>query len=371
MKVIDRGIIFDANSTAPRGSCSFTHLRRLPSQSILSIFRRGSGKDTADGNCVVARSDDGGATWHVVSEGFERVFDGVEGEVREADVWELGDGSWGATMTWVDRSSGGPLHDAATDTLLPTRVLVTRSTDEGRHWEPTREIETGSLEGVVLTGPGLCLPDHRYLAMVESFQHEEGAPHSLHGAHAIPRSADGLFLAPAQVARHPDDRLFYWDQRHDVCPRTGRPIGFFWSYDRQAEQDVPIHAAWGDASTLTWEAPFSTGIQGQIAAPIPLADGRLLMFYVHRHAPAGMRLIASHDDGRTWDREGEIVVYDHATPQAGMAEASDFDQYWEDMSIWSFGHPAAVRLDEETLLLSHYAGRDAAQLSVHWARVRA
>lgn len=94
------------------------------------------------------------------------------------------------------------------------------------------------------------------------------------------------------------------------------------------------------------------------------------MFYVHRHRPGGMRLIASNDEGRTWDRGREIVIYDHAaTPQPGMAEASDFAQYWDDMSDWSFGPPAAVLLDERTLLLSHYAGKDATCLSVHWARV--
>ncbi len=53
----------------------------------------------------------------------------------------------------------------------------------------------------------------------------------------------------------------------------------FWTYDRQDEVDVDIHLAWGDTNTLTWEEPFSIGIRGQLAAPIPLRDGRLLAFY--------------------------------------------------------------------------------------------
>ncbi|MAE64715.1 MAG: hypothetical protein CMJ18_10655 [Phycisphaeraceae bacterium] len=355
MEIIDRGLIFDADSAAPpRRCCCFTHLRRLGDGRILSIFRLGSGKDTADGNCVVARSDDDGATWENVSEGFGRVLDGRDGEIREADVWEIDGAALGATMTWVDRSAGDCIFDMDTEAILPTRVASARSTDGGRTWSRPRAIDTGEMNNMVLTGSGLSVPGRGYVSLTENFQQQEDGSEAVHTSNAL-FTTDGVsFGPPATVTRHPQDRVFYWDQRQALCPRTGRAVGFFWTWDRGAKKDLPIHAAWGDAETLRWQNVFSTGVTGQIAAPIPLTDGRLLMFYVRREAPGGMRLIASGDDGRTWDEAGGITIYEAQT----------------DLSIWSFGHPAAVILDDGTLLLSHYGGPEADRLAVHWARLR-
>ena len=74
MKLIDEGLIFDAeNSDSPFGVCYFSGLLHLASGSILSSFRLGSTKDSADANCTIARSDDNGSSWKVVSDGFSRL----------------------------------------------------------------------------------------------------------------------------------------------------------------------------------------------------------------------------------------------------------------------------------------------------------
>ena len=49
---------------------------------------------------------------------------------------------------------------------------------------------------------------------------------------------------------------------------------------------------------------------------------------------------------------------------------SFFDLSAGDMAKWSFGHPAAVVLDPQTLLLAWYAGVDETRLSLRWARYR-
>ena len=60
-------------------------------------------------------------------------------------------------------------------------------------------------------------------------------------------------------------------------------------------------------------------IAGQIAEPLCLGGDRLLCLYVHRHDPPGMRVVLSHDRGRTWDLDAELVVYDATAGQeAGM-----------------------------------------------------
>ena len=47
----------------------------------------------------------------------------------------------------------------------------------------------------------------------------------------------------------------------------------FWTYDRDAEDDIDIHFGWGNPATGEWEEPRPTGISGQIAKPVVLQDG--------------------------------------------------------------------------------------------------
>ena len=369
--MIDEGDVYDAQEVGgPLQTCCFTSLCRLSSGTILAAFRLGSTKDSADANCLVAESTDGGSTWRIISHGFDRLLDGVEGEIREADLMELDEGVLAAFITWVNRSAGKKLYEADSDSILPTKMLIARSRDGGQSWQPSAIMNTGDLTGPVMTGPTVRMPDKGCLAFFENFQHETSDGPSVHGAHAQ-FSRDGqVFDRVIKVARHPQDTLFYWDQRHAQCPKTGRLVGMFWTYDRQAEKDVPIHMAWGDPDALTWEPPFSTGIEGQVTFPIPLPDGRLLAFYVHRHAPGSMRLIGSADGGKTWDRDGEVIVYrSGGKKQSGSDGTSDFGKYWDDMSKWSFGHPTGVLLNDHTILLAYYAGPHERCLSVRWARV--
>ena len=99
---------------------------------------------------------------------------------------------------------------------------------------------------------------------------------------------------------------------------------------------MPIHLAWGAPENLVWETPFSTGIQGQIASPLPLPDGRLLLFYVHRHSEGSPRLVLSRDQGRTWELDGEVVIYTSEDSwERGRGIGVDQDDFWETMSRWS------------------------------------
>ena len=153
-------------------------------------------------------------------------------------------------------------------------------------------------------------------------------------------------------------------------PRTGRVAAAFWTYDRDAEDDVDIHFAWGDAATGEWEEPRPTGISGQIAKPVVLQDGRelhdpciagiwavssqqpsiarpslrwhvlrfpdnhrdcpgVLLFYVHRSQPCSMRLVCSDTDGASWDLENELVVYATEESHREMQSKGDYSSFFD------------------------------------------
>jgi len=368
MKIIDRGMVYDAAAAeGPPRVCSFTSLLQLSSGRLLTAFRRGSGKDSADGNVVICESDDEGASWSLISRGFETRFEGLTGEIRSAELAELEDGRLLSVLGWIDRSGGGgTLRDAETDALPTMHMLLDYSSDGGRTWGGRRVLQRMA----TLSGPVVRLPGRGWLVTSE-FSHA-GTPdrERCHAAYAH-FSADGVNFETSVnvVDENPD--IFYYDQRQRICPATGRPVAMFWTYDNRAAADIEMHMAWGDADALTWETPRSMNMEGQIAMPIPVDRDRLLAFYVHRHQPASLRLVVSRDEGRTWDTANELVVYESDGPgEQGISAETTYDEFWEAMGTWSFGHPTAAVVADGSLLLVYYAGPDETCLSVHWARVQ-
>ena len=142
-----------------------------------------------------------------------------------------------------------------------------------------------------------------------------------------------------------------------------------WTHDQRAGQDLDIHITWGSADARRWTAPASTGIGGQICAPLALGGRRVFAAYVHRHNPPSLRAILSDDFGRTWTAAEELVFYDKARGgESGMGVSRDFADYWADMSIWTFGHPEPLLLPGGDVMVAYYAG-DATAMGIHWVRI--
>ena len=108
---------------------------------------------------------------------------------------------------------------------------------------------------------------------------------------------------------------------------------------------------------------------GQIAAPLLLEDGRLLYSLSSGSKKCTMKLWQSEDGGKNWSER--LVVYDHSELGALTQgkENIDYVTYYDDMSKWTFGHPAIRALDNRTLLVAHYAGVPNF-LSMHWAKIK-
>ena len=373
MELMNKGLIFDAQSALPaQRACSFTSLLRLSSGIILAGFRRGSSKRSADGNCCLAESRDGGQSWRIVCQGFETELNGIIGEIRSITLAESDCGDLLAFLIWVDRSCGEKYYSAQTDTVLPSKIVMTRSLDAGRTWSTYTVLDTGPWQHAVLSGPAVLISRNRWLVPYEKQEPETPGGPSLHSAHAVLVTDSGEVEKIIQVARDPQDRLFFYDQRQTFCSESNRLITAFWTYDRQAEKDACIHIARCDPGKLEWEQPFSTGLTGQIAQPILLPDGRLLLFYVRREMPCSMRLICSADLGETWSRSDELVVYSKTdSAKNGEEVGGDYAALWDNMMFkWTFGHPAGVLTGDRTILLAYYAGPDERCLSMHWARLR-
>ena len=374
MHVVDRGLVFDATQAeAVRRFCTFTSIVRLYNGKLLVSFRTGSAKDSADENVMIVGSDDEGKTWRRVSGGWETGYPPGSGwRFRALGLSEPVPGRLLGLGMAVNRAGPPrPFANPQTQGILPQKVMVSVSHDEGRTWAPFEEVDLRPHRGNATTGDILTLKDGTLALPYEAWKEYDDASPGEHHA-SLRLSADGGQTWPdlSIVVHDPTGRLLFWDQRLSVSPDDGRLIALFWTHDRQAQQDVPMHVAWGSPDGREWTQPISTGLEGQICMPLALPGRRVLGAYVHRHDPPSLRAVLSNDFGRTWEVADELVFYCKARGggESGMAGKRDFADYWADMSVWTFGHPAATPLPHGDVMIVYYAGDEQA-MGVHWVRV--
>jgi hypothetical protein len=372
MRVEARGLIFDAREVAETEAVAYvTSLVPLQSGTLLASWQCGPGKHTPTNTIRLARSHDGAETWEHLPFRFETSWQGVSGSFLAAEMVEAERGRLILFTTWVNRSDPDrPLFNPETEGLLPTRILFCVSTDEGDTWGAWSELPTPGLSGCAVTGPIVRWPDGTIACAFESFK-EFDDPDPVEPAAwlAVSRDAGRSFGSPWQVARHPKQLKYYWDQR--LCPtQTPREfIAMFWTHNRAEQRDLNVHLLQASIDGATTGEPVETSIPGQIAACYFTDDKRILAFVVDRGQPGTLTLWQSVDGGRSWPKDARLAVHTHDEQAAVTQGREDIDyaEFWEDMGKWSFGHPA-LRPIGNAWLLAWYAGTPE-RMSIHWARV--
>ena len=131
----------------------------------------------------MSRSKDRGRTWRELGFKFETHFEGVSGSLCGAEMVEAEPGRLLIFSTWFDRSDPQrPLFDPVTEGILPTKLLLAASTNEGESWGPWRALLVGGLKGCACTGPVLKWSDGRIAFTFESFKEFDDPNPGRHGA---------------------------------------------------------------------------------------------------------------------------------------------------------------------------------------------
>ena len=148
----------------------------------------------------------------------------------------------------------------------------------------------------------------------------------------------------------------WWDPRIARLA-SGELVQCYYAFRHATRTEGPVHIAWSPDDGATWSAPASTGLPGQATYPLPLPDGRLLVFQQRRAETQAMVAVVSDDGGRTFDRASERVVYEHVAESAPGADGSlsAFD-YLISMDRFTFGHPCGVVTGPNEALVFWYAG---------------
>jgi len=369
MKLIDKGIVFAGKPESNTASCCFPGIVRFPDGSLMCSWRTGSTKESPDGKIWLAHSSDSGKSWKHWPLHVSERFGDAPGEFHYGPLTILGDRRLLITLMWTDRSDPSlPFFNPQTEGLLPVRTIFAESTDGGHTWAHLRAMDTAPYQSPMpITGPVLKLPTGRLACCFEVNKHHADTRPWRHAA-AMKISSDGGTTWPeaVEVANDPNNRLMFWDQRHSIS--GDRHTAMFWTYDRTANKDANIHLSLSSDGGRSWTLPKDTGIVGQVAHPVLLSDGRLMVIYIDRFHTRSIRARLSNDYGNTFGEE-ELVVHQQPRNSADAGVESQSAEYLQDMQLWSFGRIDALADEQGDIWTVFYAG-DSRSTGIHWAHIK-
>ena len=372
MKVIARGRVFSGRENTDFQSCAFSDICVLPGGRWLCAFRAAPEKlATASQHVLMTWSDDEGGSWSDAIAPFgPATSDGKPGLFRRAAPTALGEHEVLACICWVDHSDSSlPFFNEDTEGLLDTRIFLARSHDAGATWSAPKRIATSPFDiPTPLTGPALVLPGGVLACQFETNKTYYDTTPWRHSS-VLSFSTDDGNSWPEHVftSRTTERGIFYWDQRPRVLP-DGRILDLFWTYDNRESLYLNIHARESGGNGRTWSAPWDTGVPGQPAPPVSLADGRIGMVYVDRTAEPVIKMRASDDGGRTWPENSELAI---STPTGASqtVKKTDMRDAWAEMGAFSIGLPETAILRNGDILVVYYAGPRTDHTNIEWARV--
>lgn len=374
--VIEEGTVFLGRRDLPNERIAFfpTLLQRQ-SGDRFCIFQVGAAKNSPQAELGLCRARPGALQWERLPNLTSPKWNERPGSLCIGSLAESEDGRLCLFATWYDRSDPQrPLFDPETEGILHARLLATYSSDDGQTWSPWATIDTGTITGCALTGPTLRWLDGSVAVPFESFKHFDDLSKKNHAAWVCPIVNGHVSMVDHIhfVAGDPTGRVSYWDQRLAPLSVSGRYLALFWTHDRVLQRDLNVHCKMSNTSKSDPSSPVSTGISGQIAAPLALTDTHFLALVVDRNgADPGIVLYQSLDTGHSWLDCAPLKIYHHRETAhiSQSAENVDYAKYWEDMGKWSFGHPALLRLANNEVIAVYYAGTPD-HMGIRYAHIR-
>lgn len=309
-----------------------------------------------------------GRNWETVNPGVTHVLDGIEGDMYAGYFAELEPGIVTGSFVWVDRSNPEcSFVNPTTAGVLPMRNLLATSVDGGASWGDWRELDLGPEDGCSCTGP-VFSPAPGVLAFpYETWKsYDDPGPGNHTASLRISRDRGRTWGERRIVAADPGGRMFFWDQRIAVHPESGELVAMFWTHDRERGTDIENHICWSPGVEREWIWPTPVGWPGQHCQPIALGGSRLAAVHTERTPPGGIIVRLSDDFGRTWRNDSILRIYE--PPAQPDTIETDFEEFWQSMMAWPFGHPRGVLTPEGDMLVAWYAGTNDV-IGIEWARV--
>jgi hypothetical protein len=324
----------------------FRHLHpadlvKLKNGELLILAREAAEHFSNDGDVIMLRSKDAGATW-----GDKQVIAGIKDlDEREGCGIQLKDG----TIVVGIYYNALYATDGSYKVLPATRpsawgdadhprlgCYIITSKDDGKTWSQPMYINPDGMPFHDLEGPTdapIEMPDGSIIMGVIGYgiDHDDKNIGSV-----LLRSTDQgkSWKYLSTIAADPGGKLGKFVEPGLVRTKTGRILAAL----RNGGPDAAIWVAWSDDDGKTWTPAKKTEMIGHPTDLVQLTDGRILATYGVRtpHGkPQGIRACFSIDNGQTWDVAHEVRIRD-------------------DFMNWDIGYPESIELPDGHLLTVYY-----------------
>ncbi|MFH0963136.1 MAG: sialidase family protein [Planctomycetota bacterium] len=346
IEVVDSGHV-------DRSDSAFPTLVQLDNRDIICGFSVGEGPDVTGGTHW-ARSRDGGRTWT------------HEGEIlppsekpkttnhlrlsRTADNAVL---AYGA-RDHRDRKVGPREHP-------PNEPVLCISTDGARTWSAPRVMPNPLGVPLEISNPILATSDGRWLAPAATVTTFDRYGEKV----VLFESRDGgkTWSATHTAFEDPAKKTGYLEQKFvELAP--GRILGVCWTMSYVTDSDLEDHFALSEDGGRSWSEPYPTGIRGQTMKPTWLGGDRLLVLYNRRYGRQGVQMCLVRLAGKRWEIDFEGTMWDAEVRRERASAADSIDE----LKLFAFGYPWALRLDERNVLAVHWC-KEEERFGIRWTRL--
>jgi len=343
-----------------------THSGGLPE--LLAGFAVGQARASADRRFHLYGSRDGGRSWQGETTPLAEPTTN-SGPVAHAGP-QLGSLTDGSVVLALARFSmttpGKPDWVSAVGGIVDADALIAVHRSGSRPIVSSVDLRRHADEWAIPCGPVTEVAGGRLLLPMErhTLPRIAGWQAHYHAFAAVSTDGGQHWADAGPTLNDPHKRVVYYDQRFAALP-DGRLLTLAWTHDVASDSTLAARCGWSDDGGLSWSPPADTPLCGGPLYPLVLPDGRLLVAFTRKAAPAGIRVTVSEDFGGTWLTDAEVVVWDDELravtgERASVAEGrSPEGPLWGTMWGATFGSPAlALTGANDVVMVFYCAGAD-------------
>ena len=314
LQLVHEGALYRNPYPGHQAVCAFQpNVVALSDDHLLCLYRVGQAFYSLDGKLAAVRSTDGGRTWSEPVLAWDPRNDQGAGYTYGAPHGSrIKDGSLLMVAHRTQRREEDFLSfNPDTGGSRPSESVLLRSADEGRTWSRPEVLELPD-EPVIDTPSSIIeLNDGRWFLAGEIWKAwNDPAPLHVKGFAVFSPDQGRTWTDRVDFPSAARTDRMYSHSRYTRM-RDGRVAALQWCQEVGGDVNHDLHLVISDTSGRKWSDPQPTAIKAQTCWLGDLGGGTLVMTYsVREGRKPGVMVASSYDEGRTWDMDHQVMVWD-------------------------------------------------------------
>ncbi len=353
LKLLSDGVLYRNPNPGFKAEYAFLpNIVPITETEVMCFYRIGQAFYSVDGKLSKLRSTDGDQTWTTEGEVWNPANDDVPYNYSSPHATRFSDGSMGLVASRVDFADPNvPQTNPETGGWRPVETILFRSGDDGHTWSAPEPVEVTHSEIAAPPSQIIELNDGRWWLAWEMWKAwDDTSPLHIKTFYTISDDKGATWSEPAFFESASDTEKMYSHARY-ARMLDGRIVALQWAQDIGASKDFDLHFTISDETGTEWSYPTPTGIMGQTSWVADMGDGVLAAAYTSRDRMSpGINVVLSEDEGRTWDIESQVMVWDAIGQEyLGVVQKPTYPASHDNIA---FGKPNAARLLNGELICS-------------------